>query len=218
MSRLHNTEKRRAKWVSGKEIQRRRERGLCAARRTSPTRAAKALSAPIALLLEDDHQQEQDVSYQQVIKDWEEFKKNRYMDGKAISVHALVNQTTYASCMIDSGSLANAMVSPSLVKKAGLQCIDIVPRRLLGINGEGWIYQVAKYTADIEGFKDTGWVYVATDSMGYDILFRRAWMDRLRVTIAPAKRSIYIHSTRQRIRILSKEGEPVPTLRGHISL
>jgi hypothetical protein len=140
------------------------------------------------------------------------------MDGKAISVHALVNQTTYASCMIDSGSLANAMVSPSLVKKAGLQCIDIVPRRLLGINGEGWIYQVAKYTADIEGFKDTGWAYVATDGMGFDILFGRAWMDRLRVTIAPAKRSIYIHSTRQRIRILSKEGEPVPALQGHISL
>ena len=40
-------------------------------------------------------------------------------------------------------------------------------------------------------------------------------MDRLRVTIAPAKRSIYIHSTRQRIRLLSKEGEPVPILPSH---
>ena len=42
------------------------------------------------------------------------------MDGKAISVHALVNRTAYASCMIDSGSLANAMVSLLLVEKAGL--------------------------------------------------------------------------------------------------
>lgn len=137
------------------------------------------------------------------------------MDGKAISVHALVNQVTYASCMIDSGSLANAMVSPSLVKKAGLQCITIPPRRLLGINGEGAITQIARYTADIEGFKDTGWAYVATDGMGFDILFGRPWMDRLQVTIAPAKRSIYIHSTRQRIRLLSREGEPVPILRNH---
>lgn len=137
------------------------------------------------------------------------------MDGKAINVHALINQTTYASCMIDSGSLSNALVSPSLVKKAGLQCVNITPRQLIGINGKEEITQIARYTADIEGFKETGWAYVANDRMGHDILFGRPWMDRLRVTIAPAKRSIYIHSTRQRIRIQSREGEPVPTLRDH---
>jgi hypothetical protein len=65
-----NAERKRAKWVSGKEIQRRREKGLCvrcgaeghyvqccpylAARRPSPVRAAKALPAPIAPLLEDE--------------------------------------------------------------------------------------------------------------------------------------------------------------------
>jgi hypothetical protein len=38
-----------------------------------------------------------------------------------------INQVVYASCMIDSGTLAYALVSPSLVKKAGLQCIDIPP-------------------------------------------------------------------------------------------
>lgn len=65
-----NVGKKRAKWVSGKEIQRRRDGGLCvrcgtdghyvqscpyqAARRPSPVRAARALPAPIAPLLEDD--------------------------------------------------------------------------------------------------------------------------------------------------------------------
>ena len=95
------------------------------------------------------------------------------MDGKAISVHALVNQTTYASCIIDSGSLANTIVLPSLVKKASLQCINIPPWRLVGINGEGEITQIAKYLTNIEGFKDTGWAYVATNSMGFNILFGR---------------------------------------------
>ena len=72
------------------------------------------------------------------------------MNGKAISVHALVNCTTFASTMIDSGCLANAFVTPSLVKKAGLQCIDIEPRILKGVTGQGKITQVAKYNADID--------------------------------------------------------------------
>jgi len=59
------------------------------------------------------------------------------MNGKAISVHTLVNGTTFASTMIDSGCLANAFVSPSLVRKAGLQCIDIEPRILKGVACHG---------------------------------------------------------------------------------
>jgi hypothetical protein len=137
------------------------------------------------------------------------------MNGKAISVHALVNCTTFASTMIDSGCLANAFVTPSLVKKAGLQCIDIEPRILKGVTGQGKITQVAKYNADIEGFKDSGWAYVANDGLGFDMIFGRPWMDRLQVSIASAKRCIYIHTTGQRIKIQSKEGEAVPTIRGH---
>jgi hypothetical protein len=137
------------------------------------------------------------------------------MNGKAISLHTLVNQTTFASTMIDSGCLANAFVSPSLVKRASLQCIDITPRTLVGVAGQGTISQVAKYNIDIEGFKDEGWAYVAGDGLGFDMLLGRPWMDRLQVTIAPAKRTIYIHATGQRIRLYSKEGQPVPVLADH---
>ena len=74
---------------------------------------------------------------------------------------------------------------------------------------------MAKYNADIEGFKDSGWAYVASDGLGFDMILGRPWMDRLQVTIAPAKRSIYVHATGQRIRIQSKEGEAVPEIRNH---
>ena len=100
------------------------------------------------------------------------------MNGKAISVHTLVNSTTFASTMIDSGCLANAFVSPSLVRKAGLQCIDIEPSILKGVAGQGTITKVAKYKADIEGFKDSGWAYVASDGLGFDMILGRPWMDR----------------------------------------
>jgi hypothetical protein len=137
------------------------------------------------------------------------------MNGKAISIHTLVNQTTFASTMIDSGCLANAFVSPSLVKRAGLQCIDITPRTLIGVAGQETICQVAKYKIDIEGFKDEGWAYVAGDGLEFDMLLGRPWMDRLQVTIAPAKRTIYIHATGQHICLYSKEGQPVPLLTNH---
>ena len=140
------------------------------------------------------------------------------MNGNAISVHTLVNCTTFASTMIDSGCLANAFVSPSLVKKAGLQCINIEPRILKGVTGQGMITQVAKYNADIEGFKDSGWAYVASDGLGFDMIFGRPWMDRLQVTIAPSKRSIYVHATGQRVKIQSKEGQAVPLVKGHQAL
>jgi hypothetical protein len=137
------------------------------------------------------------------------------MNRNAISLYMLVNQTTFASTMIDSGCLVNAFVFPSLGKRAGLQYINITPCILVGVVGQGTICQVAKYKIDIERFKDEGWAYVAGDGLGFDMLLERPWMDHLQVTIAPAKRTIYIHATGQRICLYSKEGQPVPVSANH---
>ena len=47
------------------------------------------------------------------------------------------------------------------------------------------------------------------------MIFGIPWMNRLQVTIAPAKRSIYVQATCQRFMIQSKEGQVVPEVGNH---
>ncbi|KAF1938278.1 hypothetical protein EJ02DRAFT_294231, partial [Clathrospora elynae] len=55
---------------------------------------------------------------------------------------------------------------------------DLGKEVLQGITGQGAITQVAKYNMDIEGFQDSGWAYVASDALGFDMILGRPWMDR----------------------------------------
>lgn len=134
------------------------------------------------------------------------------MKAKPLTVHSLINFTDYASTMLDTGCLTYALVSAQFVRKAKLQCIDLPnPKILQGVQGTGIIQRAAHFTYDIEGWTRTGWAYVVEKSdTGYDILFGRSWFDKHDITIAPAKRSIYIHSERTRIRLRSKEGQQPP--------
>ena len=139
---------------------------------------------------------------------WARFEKE-YMRCKAITVEALVNSAHFASMMIDTGNLTYSLVSPVFAKKAGLQCLDIKPRQLSGVNGEpGRITQVVRFKFNIEGYNDYAWGYVAPEHPGFDVILGRAWMNRRNVTIAPRKGSIYVHNTGQRIRLQSSEGRP----------
>lgn len=63
---------------------------------------------------------------------------------------------------------------------------------------------MAKLRLDIDGHEETMWAYVLEREREYDLILGRPWTDRHNVTIAPAKKSIFIHSTRTRVR--SKEG------------
>jgi transposase InsO family protein len=132
------------------------------------------------------------------------------MSSNGITVETLVNRHAFASTLIDTGNLAYSLISPRLVKRAGLQCLSISPRRLEGVTEEsGTIRKVARLTIDIEGYKDTIWGYVSPTHPGYDLILGRPWMNKRQVTIAPSKRSIYIHSTHQRIRLISTEDRPI---------
>ena len=61
-----------------------------------------------------------------------------------------------------------------------------------------------KMRIDIEGHEESMWAYVLDGEREYDLILGRPWMDRQRVSIAPAKKSVYIHATQTRVR--SKEG------------
>ncbi|KAG9184899.1 hypothetical protein G6011_06845, partial [Alternaria panax] len=133
------------------------------------------------------------------------------MSGNGITVETLVDQHTFASTLIDTGNLSYSLISPRLVKRAGLQCLPISPRVLEGVTEEpGTIRRVARLTIDIQGYKDTIWGYVAPSHPGYDLILGRPWMNKRQVTIAPSKKSIYIHSSHQRIRLISTEDRPIP--------
>jgi len=134
------------------------------------------------------------------------------MKAPPLTVHMLVNSTHYASSMLDSGCLTYALVSASFVRKANLQCINLPhPKQLDGVAGTGIISRVCEFTYDIEGYSRTGWGYVVEKgNLGYDILLGRSWFNKHNVTIAPAKKSIYIHSEGIRIRLHSKEGAHPP--------
>ncbi|KAF9700524.1 hypothetical protein EKO04_001724 [Ascochyta lentis] len=57
---------------------------------------------------------------------------------------------------------------------------------------------------DIDGYRETLWAYVLDREREYDLILGRPWMDKNEVTIAPAKKSLFIHSSRTRVR--SREG------------
>ena len=133
------------------------------------------------------------------------------MSSNGVTVETLVNKHTFASTLIDTGNLTFALISPQLVKHAGLQCIRISPRTLEGVNKEsGTIQEVARLAIDIEGYQDTIWGYVSPSHPGYDLILGRPWMNKRQVTIAPSKKSIYIHSSQQRLRLISTEDRPIP--------
>ena len=116
------------------------------------------------------------------------------MSSNGITVETLVNQRTFATTLIDTGNLAFSLISPQLVKRAGLQCIPIVPRALEGVtDNTGVITKVARLSIDINGYQDTIWGYVSPTHPGYDILLGRPWMNKRQVTIAPSKNSFYVH-------------------------
>jgi hypothetical protein len=57
---------------------------------------------------------------------------------------------------------------------------------------------MVKLKLDMSGHVETSFAYVL-DSEDYDMILSRPWMDCFDVTIAPAKKSIFIHSSQTRI-------------------
>jgi hypothetical protein len=94
------------------------------------------------------------VSQQKLKEEWAFFKKD--ISSNRVTVETLVNQHTFASTLIDTSNLAYSLISPCLVKRAGLQCLSIPPWVLEGVTKEpGTIEEVARLTINIKGYKDT---------------------------------------------------------------
>jgi hypothetical protein len=73
-----------------------------------------------------------------------------------------------------------------------------------------------KFKIDIEGHEETMWAYVLEGEREYDLILGRPWMDKHGVTMAPAKKSIYIYSSLVCVR--SKEGRKLELVPQPVSL
>jgi transposase InsO family protein len=69
-----------------------------------------------------------------------------------------------------------------------------------GIDGKlSRIEEVSRFEFDMHGHREVAYAYVI-DNMNEDVVLGRGWMNHQDVTIAPAKRSLYIHSKGIRVR------------------
>jgi hypothetical protein len=118
-----------------------------------------------------------------------------------ITVDVIVNNVAIANALINTGSAAYCFVSSRFVRKNDLKRIRLLEGRK-AIRGVGnlttWVTSMVKLKLDMSGHVETSFAYVL-DSEDYDMILSRPWMDCFEVTIAPAKKSIFIHSSQTRI-------------------
>jgi hypothetical protein len=58
------------------------------------------------------------------------------MDGEPFTVSALVNNTTFAETVIDTGCLSYGLCDPKFASKNRLQRLKIAPRSVTGVVGK----------------------------------------------------------------------------------
>ena len=122
------------------------------------------------------------------------------MNTPPLTAHLIVNSVYNASALIDSGCLCYALVSKKFARQSRLERYTITPRTIEGIDRKlSEIKEVSKFEFDMHGHREVAYAYVM-NNMEEEIVLGKGWMDYQNVTIAPAKRSLYIHSKGIRVR------------------
>ena len=104
-----------------------------------------------------------------------------------------MNTVNNATALIDSGCLCYALVSRKFARQSRLKRFSVAPRLIEGINGKlSKINKVSQFEFDMHGYQEVAYAYVI-NHMDEDVVLGKGWMDYLDVTIAPAKRSLFIY-------------------------
>jgi hypothetical protein len=131
--------------------------------------------------------------------EWKQFQL-KHMKTAPLTVNLIVNSAYNASALVDSGCLCYALVSRKFARRSRLERFEITPQLIEGINGKrSTIREIAKFEFDIHGHRESAYAYVI-DNMDEDIIIGKGWMDHRDVTVAPAKKSLFIHSKGIRVR------------------
>jgi hypothetical protein len=122
------------------------------------------------------------------------------MNTPPLTAHLIVNSVYNATALIDSGCLCYALVSRKFACRSHLERFAITSRMIEGIDGKlSRIEEVSRFEFDMHGHREVAYAYVI-NNMDEDVVLGKGWMDYQNVTIAPAKRSLYIHSKGIRVR------------------
>jgi len=137
------------------------------------------------------------------LREWTTFRTQ--FNSCAFTVSTIVNDVSVAYTMIDNGCLCYGMVSPKYANKHQLERFTTTERAVSGVGGKaGTVSEVARLNIDINGHKETIWLYVFDTHTDYDLILGRPWMNKNDVTIATKKNTMYIHVSRTRVK--STEG------------
>ena len=136
--------------------------------------------------------------------EWNEFQE-KHMRTPPITVNLIINNVANAHTLIDSGCLCYSLVDQKFAYRHHLERFQIPSRMVEGFNGKlSKINEVARFSFDLHGHRETAYAYVTDLSSGEDIYLGRGWMNHNDVTVAPKKKSLFIHSTG--VRVKSTEG------------
>ena len=136
-------------------------------------------------------------------EEWRAFWRGMHCD--LIIVPVLVNNTTFADAIIDTGCLCYALCDPRFAQRNNLERIKITPIQLEAFNGEKAprpIREVAEI--DLEGHKERMWFYV-TPLGGHDMYLGMPWIRRQRVAIEAGGKRIRIGPRSISATVCSKE-------------
>jgi ABC-type transporter Mla MlaB component len=128
-----------------------------------------------------------------------------------ITIDLIVNNIVNATALINYRCLCYALINKKFAYRHHLERYQIPVWIIKGVNGKlSKINKVAQFSFKLHRYEETAYAYVMDLSSSEDVYLGRGWIDRRNVTIAPAKKSIFIHL--KGIQVRSTEG----TLQGGV--
>jgi hypothetical protein len=100
------------------------------------------------------------------------------MDGEPFTVSALVNNTTFAKTLIDTGCLSYGLCDPKFASKNRLQRLKIAPRSVTGVDGKltAVTDEVVAIELDLDGHEEER-VFLYVSPIGhYDMILGMPWV------------------------------------------
>lgn len=100
------------------------------------------------------------------------------MDGEPFVISALVNDTSFANALVDTGCLSYGLCDSRFAQKNNLKRIPIKPREVTGFDGKvsSSVDEVAVITLDLEGYRETRVFCYVLPIGHYDMILGMPWI------------------------------------------
>ncbi|EMD59963.1 hypothetical protein COCSADRAFT_40415, partial [Bipolaris sorokiniana ND90Pr] len=111
-----------------------------------------------------------------------------------ITIDLIINNVVNATALIDYRCLCYALINRKFAYRHCLERFQIPTQIIKGVNNKlSEINKVARFSFKLYGYEESAYAYVMDLSSSENVYLERGWIDHRDVTIAPAKKSIFIH-------------------------